>query len=68
MTSRANEAKIACKLQGFLGDDYEIKYDACDSGMTFCYYKGQLYKQVANSEMRGSLNVGDYTFAANMQR
>ena len=60
MTNRANEAKWASKLQIALGNGYEIRYDACESGMTFCYYNGELYKQVDNSAMNGSINVYDY--------
>lgn len=60
MTNRANEAKWASKLQSALGNGYEIRYDACDSGMTWCYYNGELYKQVENSEMCGSINVYDF--------
>lgn len=59
-----NGIKWANKLQGFLGSDYEIRYDYIDSGMTACFYKGQLYKQVENSQMTGSINVPDFRYVA----
>lgn len=60
--TREQQAQIATKLQGILGSDYEIRFDDLDSGMTRCFYKGRLYKQVENSEMWGGLNV--YEFSA----
>ena len=66
MYNRAKEASIAAKLQGILGDGYEIAYDVNESCFTNCYYKGHLYKKVPNYEMRSDLNVCDYTFAANV--
>ena len=54
--------KVAAKLQKVLGNGYEIKYDAGDSGMTFCYYNGELYKQVPNGEMKSNLNVAEYQY------
>ena len=59
-SNRETESKWASKLQKVLGNGYEIRYDACESGMTFCYYNGKLYKQVENSAMCGSINVIDY--------
>lgn len=68
--TRQEQSKWATKLQTILnnGDyngDYKIHFDACDSGMTDCYYKGELYKQVPNDEMCGSINVYDYTIQNN---
>lgn len=63
MNTRQDGAKWAGKLQDILGSGYEIKYDAGDSGMTFCYYNGELYKQVENSAMRGNVNVYDFTYS-----
>lgn len=54
------QRKWAMMLQKILGEGYEIRHDACESGMTDCYYKGTLYKRVENTEMKGSLNVHDF--------
>lgn len=62
---RAREVAYTLKLQGFLGKNYEIRYDDCDSGLTRCYYKGELYKSVEDGAIDGSTNVGDYNFFAN---
>ena len=61
MANRQNEILAVEKLQHFLGSDYSIHYDSLDSGMTYCYYKGEFYKRFPNSELNGSLNVIDYT-------
>jgi hypothetical protein len=37
------------------------RFDDLDSGMTRCFYKGRLYKQVENSEMWGGLNVSEFS-------
>lgn len=63
MASRENEIKWANKLQQILGNGYEIRYDACDSGMTYCYYNGEIYKRVQNSEMCGNVNACEYRYA-----
>ena len=60
MSNRENEIKWANKLQQVLGSGYEIRYDEHDSGMTWCYFDGELYKQVENSAMNGSINVYDF--------
>ena len=60
MTNRETEARIASKLQSFLGDNYEVRYDACESGLTYFYYHGELYKHVENGSLNGSLNVAEY--------
>lgn len=60
MSNRAEQAMWAQKLQKALGAGYEIHFDACESGLTFCYHNGKLYKQVPNEEMRGTINVCDY--------
>lgn len=63
--TRQEQSEWATKLQNALGSGYEIKFDACDSGMTYCYYNGKLYKQVPNDEMCGSVNVIDYKIQNN---
>lgn len=65
MTKRETESKWASKLQQVLGNGYEIDYDACESGMTFCYFNGKLYKRVPNDAMCGSINVNDYKIQNN---
>lgn len=59
--ARRQQAEIASKLQNILGSDYEIRFDDLDSGLTRCFYKGRLYKQVEDSEMREGLNVYEFT-------
>lgn len=59
--TRAQHAEIATKLQSVLGSDYEIRFDDLDSGLTRCFYKGRLYKQVENGEMRDGLNVSEFS-------
>lgn len=63
--TRAEQSKWASKLQKALGNGYDIRFDFGDSGMTFCYYNGKLYKQVENSSMCGSINVVDYKIQNN---
>lgn len=65
MNNRENEIKWANRLQKVLGNGYEIDYDACESGMTFCYYNGRLYKRVANEAMCGGINVNDFKIQNN---
>ena len=60
--TRALESARAAKVQSILGNGYELDYDACESCMTYCYYRGTLYKVVPNSAFSGSVNV--YDFAA----
>lgn len=60
MASRNEQIKWANKLQSVLGDGYEIRYDANDSGMTKCFHNGVLYKTVENSAMNGGINVYDF--------
>lgn len=60
MTSRDEQAKWASKLQNSLGKDYEVHFDALDSGMTEIQYKHSIFKKVPNEEMCGSMNVYDY--------
>ena len=64
--TRAQQAEIATKLQTILNNgeyngDYKIYFDACESGMTDCYYKGELYKQVPNDEMKPSMSVSEFS-------
>lgn len=61
MGKRHEQVKWAMKLQEKLGEDYKVNYDACESGFTDVFYKGVLVKRVPNEEMRGNLNVYDYT-------
>lgn len=63
--TRAQQAEIATKLQTMLNcgkynGDYKIVFDAGESGMTFCYYKGVLYKQAVNDEMMPSMSVSAF--------
>jgi len=63
--TRAQQAEIAAKLQNALNKgerngNYKIEFDMCDSSMTYCYYKGELYKRVLNDEMVPSLNVTEF--------
>lgn len=62
---RQSEIRCAEKLQKFLGPEYEVQYDALDSGMTEIYYNGTRIKRVPNSEMKPDLNVNDFTVGAN---
>ncbi|MGX8696909.1 MAG: hypothetical protein ACSW8D_11020 [Prevotella sp.] len=59
--TRAQQAEIATKLQNILGSDYEVRFDDLDSGLTRCFYKGRLYKQVENDKMWGGLNVSEFS-------
>lgn len=61
-TNRAEQAMWAQTLERALGNGYQICFDACESGLTYCYFNKQLYKKVPNDEMRGSINVTDYRF------
>lgn len=61
MEKRAEQSKWARKLQEILGSDYMVLFDACESGMTDVFFKGILVKSVRNREMKGSMNVYDYT-------
>lgn len=60
MANRETESRIASKLQSFLGNNYEVRYDACESGLTCFYYHGELYKHVENGLLNESLNVADF--------
>lgn len=60
MANREAEIRTANKLQAFLGDNYEVRYDACESCFTDFYYHGELYKRIENSALSGSLNVNDF--------
>lgn len=59
-SNRKQGFELCEKLQMFLGEGFRVEYDACESGMTFFIYKGHLYKQVPNTEIKGSMNVSDY--------
>lgn len=61
MEKRKEQARWARKLQEILGTDYTVSYDTCESGMTDVFFKGILVKSVRNSEMKGNMNVYDYT-------
>ncbi len=61
MERRREQSKWARKLQESLGDNYNVCFDLNESGMTVIYFKGELLKQVPNDEMKGSLNVYDFT-------
>lgn len=60
---RRKQFAYAMKLQQFLGDEYDVHYDQCESGYTSVYYKNRLVKRVLNDQMNGELNV--YDFKAN---
>lgn len=67
MSKRESEIKVANKLQAILGEGYEVRYDEHDSCLTRCYFKGQLYKTVANGDMAPSLNVYDFIAPAELR-
>lgn len=64
---REREWEVSRNLEAALGECYEVRYDACESGMTFIYFtdpkSGNKYliHKVMNSEMVPNLNVGDYS-------
>lgn len=59
--TREQEAARAFKLMQALGENYNVKYDDCESCLTRVYYKGVLIKEVHNSEMANPrLCVNDY--------
>lgn len=68
MAKRHEELKWATKLQEILGDNYKVSHDTRESGMTNIYFKNVLVKRVPNEEMKGSLNVCDYTVNDNWKR
>lgn len=63
--TRREQAMWAFKLEKALGNGYRIWFDACDSGMTYCYYNDRLYKKVENEAMCGSINVNDFKIQNN---
>ena len=60
MEKRIQQSRCARKLNEILGEDYKVEYDVCEGGMTYIYYKGEMFKRVLNDEMRPNLNVCDY--------
>lgn len=57
---RIEQSRCARRLNEILGNDYKVEYDACESGMTYIYFKGEMVKRVLNKEMKGSLNVCEF--------
>lgn len=60
---REKQAQIAYELQKMLGEDYTVRFDDCDSGLTRVYYKPlhKLIKEVPNESMTKGLSLSDYT-------
>lgn len=61
------EQNIAMWLQEVLGNEYDVRYDACDSAMTRVYFKplNKLIKEVRNEDLTGKINALE--FEASMQ-
>ena len=59
MANRKSETKVVDALRRALGNDYEIRYDDCESCLTRFFYKGVFYKEVPNTEMVPSIDVYD---------
>ena len=66
------ELETSQKLQDALGEEYEVRYDLLESGMTYFYYnldKGRsvLYKVALNTDMVPNLNVVDYVIPSELR-
>ena len=59
---RADEIKVANWLQETLGDDYEVRYDDCESTLTRVIYKplNKVIAEVPNSEMHTGISTAPY--------
>ena len=61
-SNRESEIQWANRLQTALGEDYQVNYDAGDSGFTEVIYRpaNEIVRRVPNTDMNGSINVPDY--------
>ena len=59
---RENGIDVSNRLQEALGDDYEVRYDDLESGLTRVVYKplNKIVKEVPNAEMKKSISVQDF--------
>lgn len=57
------QASIAIELQQILGEDYSVRYDDCESGLTRVYFKplNKLIREVKNDEMVSGLSITSFT-------
>lgn len=55
---RTNPIEIANWLQTVLGDDYIVRYDDCESGLTRVIFKplNKTIKEVPNNEIRSGIS------------
>lgn len=63
--TRAQQSEWAARLQtalngGSYNGDYSVRFDEGESGLTRLYFMGDLYREVPNEQMTGSVNVPDY--------
>lgn len=64
-STRAQQSEWAARLQtalngGSYNGDYSVRFDEGESGLTRLYFMGDLYREVPNEQMTGSVNVPDY--------
>ena len=58
-SDRVQEQKIANWIQEVLGEDYEVRYDDCESCLTRIYYTPlqKMIAEVPNSEMKSGIDA-----------
>ena len=65
------ELETSQKLQAALGEEYEVRYDLLESGMTYFYYnlngRKVHYKTALNTDMVPHLNVVDYVIPSELR-
>ena len=59
---RSEQIKIANFLQEILGDNYSVRYDDCESGMTRVYFNplNIMTAEVPNEEMRDGISTSGF--------
>lgn len=59
---RSQEIAVANWLQTVLGDDYTVRYDDCESGLTRVIYRplNTVTAEVPNSEMHTGISAQDF--------
>ena len=67
--SRSQQAKVAAALQEYLGEDYAVNFDDCESTLTRVIYKplNKLVAEVPNGAMRKGLDFA-YFLASKRDR
>ena len=62
MSKTKEERKIAGFLQEVLGNNYEVRYDDCESGLTRVIFKplNIMTAEVPNSKMHAGISTGEF--------